>query len=988
MSRNPVIEKALKKGFKSGGTIGDIGGGTGVPVRATGGGVGGRGSGTRSEARRLGIPYDPAKDVSLSPTERAKAVAEQERKQQETLKTEVKKAQRQVAQRKLGVVTRREVSPEGEVTYYGIRGQKYTFPSETQVAFTGRERFGGIPTEERPTRLRDLAAERQAEKVGEQIYTSLMARTDQPLYYINPAMTRPYPGAEPRPIYGVPGRETIRKRPSELTREEQLGLIPDFPIYPGVEKVSEIRRQRELERMKQWEVRTNETRSRIQKVFGKIEMGAALFLTRGEKVTFEDIYTYNPQVIKETGRAVIPSVIIAAPTPPSMKAAAIGTFFQPQVEKFTFETAPQFIASTRESFTSLTKPLMIGGAYAISPEKAFKLYKEEDIEKAFRTPITQKITEARQKEYGTEQLLYGKALDLGLAFRFPLQKTTYEVLKPESRLTTPEKVLLGSVGFAFGVGTRATKYFVERALVSEKLATLSRVAPKPAKLAQLGLIGTEKAIQFGLPAAYVSGQVGALMLAPTEAQRKFLLRKQAEELGYLTLGALPGSYLTGRGLMEYDAWRRTRLAKFRSLEKLVRKEVILGEETFPTAPPKIQYQLFLGQRKFRLPVESGEGLYGYHVTPGQLPRYTLTLPGKARPGEPPGFFLGTEASIYFARLSDSIYQSYSFKGGTTISPTIIRQAVLGFRRIPKKYRGRLEQFMFERAKKGYAYLPEIKPEIEAVEPPGTPIELFPAQAMRRTTPYYTRVPSERQAARYEFMERGGYQEALKRAGRIDKLLFKVTAGRYGRRPGTFKRFGIREGIKFPIEVRKISLKNLENFSKSVAKSFTTYQPYGSYSYGRAYAVGAYSFSVPYSSRAMSSRVRSSAISSRAYRYFSYRPSYQPSYRYSYIPSYRPSYRPSYQPSYTPSYRYSYRPSYQPSYRPSYRYSPPKPPPPPPPPPDIPNFELKLRRKPTKPKAMKYARLRYQPSLVAVQERITGVQPKILTGLKIRPITRI
>lgn len=52
--RNPIIEKALKRGFKSGGDIGDIGGGTRAPVSSSGGGVGGTGSYTRTEARLVG----------------------------------------------------------------------------------------------------------------------------------------------------------------------------------------------------------------------------------------------------------------------------------------------------------------------------------------------------------------------------------------------------------------------------------------------------------------------------------------------------------------------------------------------------------------------------------------------------------------------------------------------------------------------------------------------------------------------------------------------------------------------------------------------------------------------------------------------------------------------------------------------------------------------------------------------------------------------
>lgn len=66
---NPIIDQALSQGFHSGGDIGDIGGGTGAVVTSSGGGRGGRGSGTRSEARRLGrtITIDGKTYVKDSP---------------------------------------------------------------------------------------------------------------------------------------------------------------------------------------------------------------------------------------------------------------------------------------------------------------------------------------------------------------------------------------------------------------------------------------------------------------------------------------------------------------------------------------------------------------------------------------------------------------------------------------------------------------------------------------------------------------------------------------------------------------------------------------------------------------------------------------------------------------------------------------------------------------------------------------------------------
>lgn len=148
MSRNPIVERALSSGFHSGGTIGDVGGGKGDIVTATGGGVGGRGSGTLSEAERTGGGAAGRHEwlMEHDPVYREEQIEKEEKRQELAVQQE----QRKMARRKIGAISRVETSPTGEVTYYSIKGQKYTFPSKVETEFTGATKFGGKPSLEQP----------------------------------------------------------------------------------------------------------------------------------------------------------------------------------------------------------------------------------------------------------------------------------------------------------------------------------------------------------------------------------------------------------------------------------------------------------------------------------------------------------------------------------------------------------------------------------------------------------------------------------------------------------------------------------------------------------------------------------------------------------------------------------------------------------------------------------------------------------------------
>jgi len=141
------IEEALEKGFKSGGDIGDIGGGTGDIVTATGGGTGGTGSGTRTEARRIGTKsaVEQAQKAGLKQSAAQQILEQQNIQAQERAKKfqqlETKRVQREIASQKVGTIQR--VTKEGEeISYIGIGGKKYTFPSEQRITFKPEQDIG------------------------------------------------------------------------------------------------------------------------------------------------------------------------------------------------------------------------------------------------------------------------------------------------------------------------------------------------------------------------------------------------------------------------------------------------------------------------------------------------------------------------------------------------------------------------------------------------------------------------------------------------------------------------------------------------------------------------------------------------------------------------------------------------------------------------------------------------------------------------------
>lgn len=177
--------------------------------------------------------------TATSPISGEKVTKQQAEQEQRQIEIGIKQEQRRRASQKLGVITRVTTDPNtGEVTYHSIKGEKYTFPSETQVTYTGREKFGGVQTRETIVFV---------EEKGE---VKAYAPEQFERRYIAEAETRAeetFKKIPKEPIYytgRIPERGTEVLKYEQLTQEQKEILMPEPPLMMeglGVRKVKETR---------------------------------------------------------------------------------------------------------------------------------------------------------------------------------------------------------------------------------------------------------------------------------------------------------------------------------------------------------------------------------------------------------------------------------------------------------------------------------------------------------------------------------------------------------------------------------------------------------------------------------------------------------------------------------------------------------------------------------------------------------------------------
>lgn len=252
------------------------------------------------------------------------------------------------------------------------------------------------------------------------------------------------------------------------------------------------------------------------------------------------------------------------------------------------------------------------------------------------------------------------------------------------------------------------------------------IASKVPIIAKVGT-GVSKVISPVAKVAIPTLYAGSLAKGAYEEELKrrggagaYLGRTVSTELVPLTAGGLLAlktypkisGYLRTRGRVEVPA------------EKIVQQDVLIGQKTFPTAPRSQQEKLFMEQ-KYRLPREPKEVLGVYHATS----REYLEIPVPRGEKVLGGVYTAPSVSTYFLRVKP---QKYSVYGGNifpdiTGKPTIVRiypqdikllrpdQLIKTTKYLPKE---KTYQYLIA-GKKGIAYIPRFKAEVEAIIPAGS-----------------------------------------------------------------------------------------------------------------------------------------------------------------------------------------------------------------------------------------------------------------------------
>jgi len=206
----------------------------------------------------------------------------------------------------------------------------------------------------------------------------------------------------------------------------------------------------------------------------------------------------------------------------------------------------------------------------------------------------------------------------------------------------------------------------------------------------------------GLTFAGITGAKAVKEFPTIESTFREFPLESSLQVGAGLVGAAVGAYTTSKS---YTGLRNLGLSVTRKsikAERVISKQVLKGRKTFPTAPPKTHLSLFKASKIKKLG-ETRPGMF--HATAERFGRQIKI--STAKTSEVAGLYGAPKISPYFLRTQ----QGYRLFGlGTesilSKSPRVLRITPKGFvKGFPKKT--------------GYAYVPGIKSEIEAVLTPGT-----------------------------------------------------------------------------------------------------------------------------------------------------------------------------------------------------------------------------------------------------------------------------
>jgi len=246
----------------------------------------------------------------------------------------------------------------------------------------------------------------------------------------------------------------------------------------------------------------------------------------------------------------------------------------------------------------------------------------------------------------------------------------------------------------------------------------SKVSPLFGTTAKVGIVGA------GIVGTSYAGYdiYSQLSSAESDYEKGSIIGSSGKNLLLFGLGASQGA----KGFEKLSGWWGTRGRDFIPLEKLTPAKVISGEKSFPTAPASQQLSLFEKNVAGRY---LNEPAGAFHATPEKFWSNWITgktITPQAGTSELPGLYGSSYISPYFSGLKGgSSYKTFGLSITSGSSPAVAYLKPKGFRiarwgGTPKKptlVKGvRVKDYSFWKTpvKEGYADLPLMKPEIEAI----------------------------------------------------------------------------------------------------------------------------------------------------------------------------------------------------------------------------------------------------------------------------------
>ena len=271
-------------------------------------------------------------------------------------------------------------------------------------------------------------------------------------------------------------------------------------------------------------------------------------------------------------------------------------------------------------------------------------------------------------------------------------------------------------GIGAGVG------FVASAVVSGATA----ISPVVGTATKIGVTTAG----VGLTGLYATQLAGRISLAESPFEAGKIIGVSAKDVGLLGLGGVKGQ----RGYMKFEGWWRTRGRDIIPLEKLTPTEIITGEKTFPTAPTKQHLRLFKTSPAGRY---LGEEAGAFHTTPQKFWKGRGLFTPEKGTSELAGLYGSSYISPHFTKISGVSGGKYKLFGFDFAGrPGIAYLKPKGFRTSPfKRVDGKF--VWASPTKKGWADIPLMKTEIEAVFRPGAGSYAF------ETGKFYTKIKGVR-----------------------------------------------------------------------------------------------------------------------------------------------------------------------------------------------------------------------------------------------------